>query len=621
MAAAVVAVASIVYLRWQPRGQPAPAPPSDPRLAYQGPYRNIHPDTKYVGTSACVECHVEIALSFARHPMGRSLFPMREALASQPPLDKARFEALGRRLWASREGDKVYHHVAMYNGQELLYEQQFEAKWVVGSGTHGFSYLDEDQGFVIQTPISYYTINNMWGLSPGFEAGTIHGRPVIGLCLQCHANGLKIVPEVSNKFAPGVFDGHAIGCERCHGPGEPHVRERERGDPVEALYDTSTVNPARLPWRERDGVCMQCHLQGRVRVLRAGRGLMDFRPGLPYEQFFNVFVAENAGQEGKTVGHFEEMRRSKCFQSTTGNGKLGCVSCHDPHYRPGEKDRVAFFRERCVRCHEGASKPSCKESLERRRRVAPGDSCIDCHMPPRQAKDVVHAALSDHRVPLRPGDPSRPLPGPPPQGPLQSYFAGPGTEEDPQQRRDLGLALSQDFASMPGKPMEEALQALDLLKEAAGRDLNDLDAWAALGGMYRLLGDHQPAKDSYHHVLKLHPENMSALFAMGRILDNQPAEALPYLQQGVKAYPRNPLFRTLLTSAFSRLGNHRAAEAEARQWVKLEPGEPEARFTLCEALASQGKVDEARKELSILLKMRPPRVREYEDWARRALGK
>jgi hypothetical protein len=574
-----------------------------------------------VGSNACVECHVEIAESFARHPMGRSLFPMSEALASQPPLDKARFEAFGRRVWASREGDKVFHHVAMYDGKEKLYEQRFEARYVVGSGTHGYSYLEERDGFVYQTPISYFTINGLWAISPGFREQTLHGRPVIAPCLSCHANGLKMVPGVANKFEPGVFDGHAIGCERCHGPGEPHVRERERGDAVEHPYDTSTVNPARLPHRERDAVCQQCHLQGRVRILRAGRSLLEYRPGLRFEDFYNVFVDEAAAQQGKTIGHFEEMRRSKCYQATEGDAKLGCVSCHDPHYRPVGEARVEFFRGRCLRCHEGAGKPTCKEDVVRRRREAPGDSCIDCHMPPRQAKDVVHAALSDHRVPRRPGDRSRPLPGPGHSGHLQTYFADRMSEDDPTLRRDLGVALVQDLRGGPGGPKEFLQHFIGLLKEAAGRDPDDIEAWAALGTLQRMAGEEDQAIDTFQHVLKRSPNNVPALTSLGRLLDGDPRLSAAYFLRGVNAYPSDPAFQSLL--AFAHVSGNRWAEAEApaRRWLELEPGEPAARFLLCRVLGSLGKLDEARAQFAILRKMKSSSQPEFDEWHRRTFGK
>ncbi len=629
MAAAVLAlavtVAAVAY-RWGTAPAPAPDGRPDPRVAYKGPYRNVHPDVKYVGDAACVQCHVEIAGTFAEHPMGRSLFPTPQVAASQPPLAGAAFGALGRRFWVTRKDGKTYHHVAAYEGDEKIYEQVIEAHFVVGSGTHGYSYLEERDGHVFQTPISYYTINTMWGLSPGFTERIVHGRPVQAACLQCHAGGLKMDRSTPDRFEAGVFAGHAIGCERCHGPGEAHVRERERGDALEAPHDTATVNPRRLPWRTRDGVCMQCHLQGRQRVLRAGRGLMDFRPGMPFEEFFNVFVTPDAGEQGKTVGHFEEMRQSLCWQRTEGEARLGCISCHDPHLKPAPDGRVAFFRERCVRCHEGAGKKVCSEPAAERVKKAPGDSCIDCHMPPRNAKDVVHAALSDHRVPRRPGDPSRraPVPEREGSGPLSSYFADVLPEDVPGQRRDLGVAMTEMLGGAPPGTLGlegPRKKALALLQEAAGADRKDVGAWAALGETRRLLGETESAKDALSHALSLSPNDRRLLVRMGQLMERRPDEALPYYRRAVAAAPNHPDVRGALVYTLGRVGRHGEAAEQGRVWVRLVPGDAEARFLLCQALAASGQKEEARKEFVVIRKLRPPRIDEFEEWYRRALGK
>jgi len=622
--AAALGGAALAYGLW--RGDPPrPAAGDDPRLAYRGPYRNIHPDVKYVGDAACVACHVELAATFARHPMGRSLFPTPEVAKQQPSSATSRFEALGRRLWVSHEGGKTFHHVAAYVGGEKLYEQVMEAKYVIGSGTHGFSYLGEKDGHVFQTPISYFDVSKKWGISPGFNENTIHGRTVPGACLQCHAGGLVEKPGGADRFGPGVFSSHAIGCERCHGPGEPHVRERERGDPLEEGHDTATVNPRRLPIRERDGVCQQCHLQGKARVLKAGRGLMEFRPGLPWDEFMNVFVAPDGGEEGKTVGHFEEMRLSLCHQKTEGEGKLGCISCHDPHYKPAPADRVAFFRDRCARCHEGTGKKGCSVPAAERARRAPGDSCVDCHMPPRNAQDVAHAALNDHRVPRRPGDPSRRVPGAAAaEVDLRAFDADLHAADDPGQERDLGVAMAQQLGGAPpGAPgvREQASRVIPLLEKAAGRGPRDKDAWAALGQMRRLAGDREGAKDALTHALSLEPDDPLSLTTLALLHDSDPVEGAKYLRRAAAAYPTRFRLRASLAGALEAVGDTAGAEAEARAVVGLAPGNTDNRFLLCRVLAVQKKHDEARKELALLRKLRPPRLREIEAWAALHLGK
>src|SRR5260370_15391299 len=46
-------------LRERPPAPPGAKPNSDPRLAYAGPYKNVHPDVKAVGDAVCNSCHTQ----------------------------------------------------------------------------------------------------------------------------------------------------------------------------------------------------------------------------------------------------------------------------------------------------------------------------------------------------------------------------------------------------------------------------------------------------------------------------------------------------------------------------------------------------------------------------------
>ncbi len=59
-----------------------------------------------------------------------------------------------------------------------------------------------------------------------------------------------------------------IGCERCHGLGELHIKQMK----TENNFDLpegykSIVNPAKLSQERMISVCMQCHLQGKAWAL------------------------------------------------------------------------------------------------------------------------------------------------------------------------------------------------------------------------------------------------------------------------------------------------------------------------------------------------------------------
>ncbi len=85
--------------------------------------------------------------------------------------------------------------------------------------------LIERDGFLFQSPITWYVRQRKWDLSPGYEKANLHfDRSVENNCLFCHANRVEPVAGPADRYRPPIFRGHAIGCERCHGPGELHVK-------------------------------------------------------------------------------------------------------------------------------------------------------------------------------------------------------------------------------------------------------------------------------------------------------------------------------------------------------------------------------------------------------------
>ena len=285
--ALALGLAGILVGAWQwrrSRMQPVVEEP-DPRLIFPTPYRNVHPDVHYVGDAACVGCHRDIAQSYARHPMGRSLAPLAEAApverldgnASNP------FEAFGLLHRVERRDQRMIHSERRLSadGQPLA-TSEVEIDFILGSGARGRSYLINNGGRLFQSSASWYVSNQKWALPPGYESHDRHfDRPVTPECLSCHANRVNAVQHSVNAYRTPIFEGYAIGCERCHGPGELHVATSDKLD---------IVNPRNLASSLRDSVCEQCHLSGEGRILRHGRQLEDFRPGLPLHLFWAVFV-------------------------------------------------------------------------------------------------------------------------------------------------------------------------------------------------------------------------------------------------------------------------------------------------------------------------------------------
>ncbi len=252
----------------------------------------------------------------------------------------------------------------------------------------GLSFLVERGNGLFQSPITWYAQRRRWDLSPRYEVWNGHfDRPITAGCLYCHTNRVEMAED-----RPPVLHGLAIGCERCHGPGELHARRPEMVDG----RDWTIVNPAHLESHVlRDSVCDQCHLQGSARVDQPGRSVTAYRPGLPLESFVRVVYAHGDPVAERTVvGQVEQMRKSRCYQGS--GGELGCVSCHDPHRLPAVGERVAYYRGRCLECHatRGCTLPRDDRLLQ-----SPDDDCTACHMPPTRVLDVAHTAITLHTVP------------------------------------------------------------------------------------------------------------------------------------------------------------------------------------------------------------------------------
>jgi hypothetical protein len=572
------------------------------------PFLNVRPGVPYVGDAACAGCHRDQAETYSRHPMGRSFAAVdaRDPAGSSPP-----FEKLGFRFSAERRPEGVVHRAERLDDRgRPVVASEVAVRYVLGSGTRGRSYLFERGDHLFQSPLSWFTQVGRWDLSPGFEAFYPPEAPVEVGCLFCHVNRAEAVAHTRNRYRPPVFDGLAIGCERCHGPGGLHVEARGRGDAVSEPADVTIVNPRYLPPLLREGVCQQCHLQGEKRLVRPGRGPFDFCAGLPLHLFWSVFVRGPEGaDERKAVGHVEQMYQSRCFRA--GGGRLGCASCHDPHRQPAPAERVDYYRGRCLKCH--ADKP-CALPADARRGQSADDNCVQCHMPRFESSNIAHTAVTDHRVPRRPQ--ARPAPPGPGDPSLVNFFQGDLDPEDTGAARDLGVALVQ-LARQPG-PAHAAMlwQAVPLLEKAVQTSPEDAEAWEAHGLALAMRGRDREALAAWENALKWAPEREVTLGLAAQALEKQgrPKEALAYARRLVDVNPWNDRARVKLAGLLGGQGDWPAALRECEAAVAVNPAGVEARRELIICCLRTGDRPRAEEQLTILLRLRPHEQERLRSW-------
>src|SRR5260370_3610853 len=154
--------------------------------------------------------------------------------------------------------------------------------------------------------------------------------------------------------------------------------------------DPSIVNPARLPGWLADDICMNCHQDTALRVLQPGKEFADFRPGRPLDETVAIFarpLKPGATSNSPLLEHHTLMTLSKCYRAS--NGKMHCLTCHDPHVQP-RTESVVYFRNKCLNCH---SEGDCKLPMGARMTQTPQDDCAGCHMP-KESTTIPHSILT-----------------------------------------------------------------------------------------------------------------------------------------------------------------------------------------------------------------------------------
>lgn len=343
----------------------------------------------HVGTAACLECHQSEHETWLSTAHSRA---MSRVVVEKEPADGVFEHQISARRYRAERRDTELWHVETGTAGSPSVEARVE--YLVGSGRHSRTYLTLFDGFLTESPLTWYASTGSWKMSPGYDHEDHQGfeRPVDVGCLVCHCGGIEEVDSAFHRLEVGEL---AIGCERCHGPGAAHAnfhRDRSATYMVPAATDP-IVNPAKLSRDQQDALCAQCHLRGDATVLRAGKTAADFQPGsLLTETRIDWFLQTGVG-EMKVVGHSDQMTASRCWQATE---TLTCTTCHAGHSSGDHSREVQLqdYRRACLGCH---TESSCSEASESRGAVQPADNCISCHMP-QVSTDIPHIAFTHHRI-------------------------------------------------------------------------------------------------------------------------------------------------------------------------------------------------------------------------------
>jgi predicted CXXCH cytochrome family protein len=397
-------------------------------------------------------------------------------LNAEPPDARFDHKISGKRYETRRVGEQIQHAEYLDRSGASELAAVHPVKYLVGSGRHTRSYLIEDDGFLVESPITWYASRQAWGMSPGFDHANQPGfeRETDLGCLICHLGQMEPVNQSWTR--PKLVE-LAIGCERCHGPGSQHVAERTANEAGQVNEDASMVHPGRLTREQSESICAECHLRGDATVTRPGRRLTDFRPGMALHDIRIDYHVESKSSQMKVVGHVEQMRLSRCYREST---ELTCTTCHDPHGAPSTEQAAEYYRKRCLQCHEDACGLS--EAERKMRKPEAADHCVGCHMP-QTATDIPHIAFTHHRIAVHS----------PAEGPsLEEATPGalvsldlPSDMSAQERDRNLGLAYLEITDLSPTKASAAyRIRAVDHLKRAYAAGSNDGDMLSAMARLH-----------------------------------------------------------------------------------------------------------------------------------------
>jgi hypothetical protein len=482
-------------------------------------------DEGYAGSQACVQCHRRIYESYAGVAMSHSMSPANQAAPLVESPVSVFSDKLNRSFQVYRQGGDVYQSEWETDGAgNTVFKTAYKLEFAVGSGVNGYSYAVRRGNYLFEAPLSYYARLKKWDLSPGYEsADSGFNRPMAAACLYCHSGRPRPVRDRTGLYLDPPFQELAIGCENCHGPGAAHVASHGAAK--------SIVNPAKLPPRLAEQICMYCHQGGDTRVLQPGKDYSDFRPGAWLNDTLAIFRIASNSTDGDLLEHHSAMQASKCFVAS--KGKLTCFTCHDPHSRPAPAETAAWYRSKCLQCHTEAS---CK--LSQRVREARANDCAACHMPKRDVTVISHSALTNHRI----------------------------------------IARADEPVAATAKPESELIY---LNKPAGAGTLSPLTLWIAYGELM----EKEPALQARYLALlddlaKAAPQNGLVQAALGardlrRNLPESNGAAIAHLQKAIDlGFSSSRLFADL-AEALAGAGKLQDAAAVLKRGIEMEPYAPE----------------------------------------------
>ena len=586
----------------------------------------------YVDPTICAGCHADIAKSYSRTGMGRSVRGVSKTVA-EPEFDGSSFFHAPSResfTFMLRDGVPWIRRAQPAPGgtETNVFEQRVD--YVIGGGNQAISFLHRTRdNKLTEFPVTWYPedgndgkAGGHWGMSPAYDRPDHPGfsREINFACMLCH-DAYPRATTVSDSPGETIFPTQleeGIDCQRCHGPGQNHVDAATHGKSAQAIR-AAIVNPARLAQDRQNEICLQCHLETTssrlpASLLRVGRGVFSYRPGEPLGDFILALDRAPGSEHADSVELVSApYRLAKSACKRIDGQPLTCTTCHDPHVALSREESVRKTEAICASCHPalGNQHPARQD-------------CVECHMPRTPAADVIHASITDHLI-------SKPraaaLTGAEINARNTKPYAGAVTLYYPKSlapNPDSELALA--IAQVQSNPVEalrhlnritagdtsqaaeighaflllnQPQKAVTLYQQALASSRDNLPWLTGLGNAQLAAGHPDAAADTFAKVVALAPWETDALFSLGQAYARQGkfTDAIRVLRDAVSLNPESAAAFNDLGGALLRTGSLKEAEDALREAVRIQPEFSSLRMNLADALIKESKLPDAQEQL------------------------